>query len=160
MDYPLKKQKEDLLLVNNSKQFSTCIGQKKPYDILDRYDKKRYAAKIKKLREDLIIGEEVLVLVFAERIKKKAAPSKFHKQSVQNISYFNKDRTFIIRKKQSIDKIKYYWLTDAQNNKKSYKKIPKNCVICYQAQFCYGIAYFIMIIHCCKKQNVLLIVEM
>ena len=127
MDYPLNKQKEDLLLVNDSKQFSICIGQKKLYDILNRYDKKRYAAKIKKLREDLIIDEEVLVL--AERIKKKAAPSKFHKQSVQNICYFNKDRTFIIRKKQSIDKIKYYWLTDAQNNKKSYKKIPKNCVI-------------------------------
>ena len=79
---------------------------KKLHDKLDRYDKKRYAAKRKKLREDLMIGEEVLVL--AERIKKKVAPGKFYKQSVQSISYFNKDRTFIIRKEQSIDKIKYY----------------------------------------------------
>ena len=139
MDYPLKKQKEDLLLVNNSKQFSICIGQKKPYDILDRYDKKRYAAKIKKLREDLIIGEEVLVLVFAERIKKKAAPSKFHKQSVQNISYFNKDRTFIIRKKQSIDKIKYYWLTDAQNNKKVTKRFQRTVLFAIRHNFVMGL---------------------
>ena len=77
---------------------------KKVHDRLDRYDKKRYAAKRNKLRESLMICENVLVL--AERIKKKAAPGKFYKQSVRNISYFNKDRTFIIRKKQSIDKVK------------------------------------------------------
>ena len=50
----------------------------------------------KKLREELLIGEKVLVL--AEGIKKKVAPGKFFKQSVQNISYFNKDRVFMIRK--------------------------------------------------------------
>ena len=53
---------------------------KKLHDRLDRYNKKRYLAKRKKLREDLMIGEKVLVL--AERIKKKAAPGRFCKQSV------------------------------------------------------------------------------
>ena len=53
----------------------------------DRYDKKKYSAKRKKLREELLIGEKVLVL--AERIERKAVPGKFYKQSVQNISYFN-----------------------------------------------------------------------
>ena len=42
---------------------------------LDRYDEKRYSAKRKKLREELLIGEKVLV--FAEIIKKKSAPGKF-----------------------------------------------------------------------------------
>ena len=42
---------------------------------LDRYDKKRYSAKRKKLREELLIGEKVLV--FTEIIKKKSAPGKF-----------------------------------------------------------------------------------
>ena len=84
--------------------------------------KKRYSAKRKKLREDLLIGEKVLVL--AERIKKKAAPGKFYKQSVQNISYFNKEGTFTIRTIQPIDGIKYYWLKDAQNNE-NYKKLTK-----------------------------------
>ena len=54
----------------------------------DRYDKKKYDRKRKKLRENLSIGEKVYVL--AERIKKKSTPEKFYKQLVQNISYFNK----------------------------------------------------------------------
>ena len=62
------------------------------YARLDRYDKKRYSAKRKKLKEELLIGEKKLVLT--ERIKNKAAPGKFYKQSVQNISYFDKDRTY------------------------------------------------------------------
>ena len=66
------------------------------HDRLDRYDKKKYLAKRRKLRENLNIGEKVLVL--AERIKKKSAPGKFSKQSVQNIAYFNKEKTFSNKK--------------------------------------------------------------
>ena len=50
------------------------------HDRLGRYDKKRYTAKRKKLREKQMIAEKVLVL--AERMKKKAASGKFYKQSV------------------------------------------------------------------------------
>ena len=32
--------------------------------------------------------------MLAERIKKKSAPGKFYKQSVQNISYFSRDKIF------------------------------------------------------------------
>ena len=56
---------------------------------MDRYDRKKYLKKRKKLRENLNIGERVYVL--AERVKKKSAPGTFSKQSVQNISFFNKD---------------------------------------------------------------------
>ena len=63
----------------------------------DRYNKKKYDTKRKRLRENLSIGEKVYVL--AERIKKKSAPGKFYKQSVQNISCFKKDTVFTIRKK-------------------------------------------------------------
>ena len=72
-------------------------------DRLDRYDKKKYRAKKKKLRRNLNVGEKVLVL--AERIRKKSAPGKLYKQSVQNIAYFNKEQTFVIRTKQKIHKI-------------------------------------------------------
>lgn len=48
--------------------------------------------------EDLEIGEKVLVL--AERIQEKSAPGKCYKQTVQNISYFNKKETFVVRIKQ------------------------------------------------------------
>ena len=74
----------------------------------DKCDKKKYDKKRKKLTENLNTGEKVYVL--AERIKKKSTPGKCYKQSVQSISYFNKDTIFTIRKKQIIDNIRYYWV--------------------------------------------------
>ena len=64
--------------------------------------------KKKKLRENLDIGEKVYIL--AERIKKKSAPGKCYKQSVQNISYFKKEKIYMIREKNIIDRIRYYWV--------------------------------------------------
>ena len=75
------------------------------------------------------------VLVFAERIKKKAAPGTFYKQSVQNISYFNKNRTFMIRKIQRIDNIKYYWPKDAQNNKNITKRFQRTELFAVRGNF-------------------------
>ena len=80
--------------------------------------KKSIQEKGNKLRENLKIGEKVYML--AERIKKKSAPGKFCKQSVQNISYFNKDTVFTIRKKQTIDNITYYWV------KSTIANLPKH----------------------------------
>ena len=68
---------------------------KKLHDRLDRCDKKRYSAKRKKLREELLIGEKVLVL--AERIKKKAAQASF-------ISNMSRTYLHIYNKKNSTDK--------------------------------------------------------
>ena len=67
---------------------------------------KKYKVKKKKLQENLNVGKKVLVL--AKIIRKKSAPGKLYKQSVQNIAYFNKDQTFAIRTKQKLDKIVYY----------------------------------------------------
>ena len=85
------------------------------YDRLNRYGKKEYDRKKKKLRKNVNIIEKVLVL--AEIIRKKSAPGKFYKQSVQNISYFNKENIFFIRKKQKVHKISYCWLKDPQNKR-------------------------------------------
>ena len=59
--------------------------------------------------------------MLAERIKKKSAPGKFYKHSVQNVSYFNKDKIFAIWKIQTINQIKYYWLRNAEINRKVSK---------------------------------------
>ena len=73
-----------------------------------------------KLRENLNIGEKVYIL--AERIKKRSAPRKFYKQSVQN-SYFNKDVICTIRKKHIIDNIRYYWVkSPLKNLSKSFQR--------------------------------------
>ena len=55
---------------------------------LDKYGQKKYDVKKKKLCENLAVVEKVLVL--PKRIKKKSAPGKFYKQTVQNIPFFNK----------------------------------------------------------------------
>ena len=60
--------------------------------------KKKYAAKKRKLHENLNIGKKVFVL--AERINKKSASGKFYKQTVQNFSYFNQKTVFTIRNKK------------------------------------------------------------
>ena len=57
----------------------------KAYKALDKYDKKLYSRKKKKLRVDLAIGEKVLLL--AERIKKKLVPGKFYNSSAQTILF-------------------------------------------------------------------------
>ena len=83
--------KKNHYLVNGLKHYPILKeynDQKKIYDRLDRYDQKKYAAKKRKLCQNLNIGEKVLAL--AERINKKLAPGKFYEQTVQNISYFNK----------------------------------------------------------------------
>ena len=81
---------------------------KKTSDRLDRYHKKLYSRKKKKLREELNVGEKVLIL--AERLQRKPASGKFYKQSVQNFFYFNKENIFIIRNKRKIEDKTFYWL--------------------------------------------------
>ena len=103
------------------------------HDRLDRYDKKKYGAKRKKLRGNLDIGEKILVL--AERIRKKLAPEQFYKQSVQNIAYFNKERTYLIRAKQKVDEIVYYWLENSKNNKYLTKRFQRNDLFALKNNF-------------------------
>ena len=100
--------------VQNIFNFHRTEWTKKLYNRLDRYNKKKYEAKRKKLRENLDIGRKVLVL--PERIWRKSAPGKLYKQYVQNIAYFNKKKAYVIRTKQKIDKIVYYWLKNSKNN--------------------------------------------
>ena len=80
---------------------------------LERYDEKVYQRKRKKLREKLNVGERVYVL--AERIRKKSAPGKFYKQTVQNISYFNKETVYLIRQRKKVNNIYFYWLNTLKN---------------------------------------------
>ena len=85
---------------------------------------KKYAAKKRKLSKNLDIGEKAMVL--AERIKKKSAPGKFHKQTVQNIYCFNKKEIFSIRSKQKIYKSTYYWVKHPKNNMYLLKRFQRH----------------------------------
>ena len=88
----------------------------------ERYHKKKYLRKKKKLRVPLEIGEDVLLL--SSRIKKKSDPGKFYKSTVDNNSFFDKKTIFTIKKTQNRDNKTFYWLKNKENNKK-----VKFCVI-------------------------------
>ena len=136
MDLVLKKLKKKSLSGERFRKFSKCIEQRKQnYFMIDQTGViiKKYLAKRRKLRKNLNIGEKVLVL--AERIKKKSAPGKFCKQSVQNITYFNKEKIFSIRKKQNIDKIDYYWLIDLQTNRNVKKGFQRTELFAIKSNF-------------------------
>ena len=61
----------------------------------DKYNQKLDRKK-RKLRSPLNVNEKVLIL--AERLKKKDAPSNLYKPSTYNIPFFNGNRIFTIYK--------------------------------------------------------------
>ena len=70
----------------------------------------------RKLRSPLKIGEKVIIL--AERIKKKDAPSKFYKASTDNIPFFNRENIYTVYKKVNNNRgTFYYWLLDNKQQK-------------------------------------------
>ena len=81
----------------------------------DKFNEKLYEQKKGKLRENMDLGKNALLLI--KRIKKKSAPGKFYKISVQNIAFFNKEKVFVISNKKNIDGNAFYWLTDTKNKK-------------------------------------------
>ena len=105
---PQRVEKKSL----DSEKFKTLFNMhimeksKKLANRLDRYNHRFYERKRKRLTEKLDVAERVYVL--AERIKKKSTPGKFYKGTVQNISYFNKETVYIVRKRKEIDNINYY----------------------------------------------------
>ena len=70
----------------------------------------------KKLRNPLYLDEKVLVL--AERLKKKDAPSKLFKATTDNTPFYNREKIFTIYKRAKLDNGNYlYWIEDENNNK-------------------------------------------
>ena len=109
----------------SNKRFKTVFNMRRIektqglHNRLDKYYKKTNSLKERQLREDLSICEKVFMV--AEQIKKKSAPGKFYKQSVQNISYFNKEKILKISSTWTIDKIKSYWVKDTETDRKILK---------------------------------------
>ena len=73
--------------------------------------------------------------MLARRIKKKSAPGKFYKQLVQNISYFNKNTIFTVRKKQSTNETTYYWLKNTKNNKNVKERLSRTELFALKVNF-------------------------
>ena len=55
----------------------------------------------------MTIGEKVLVL--AKRLRKKDAPGNLYKSTTENISFFNREEIFIVRKVLPQENSYNYW---------------------------------------------------
>ena len=51
------------------------------------------------------------MLALAERLKKKNAPGNLYKSTTENISFFNRDKLFVIRKIIKISNTYHYWIS-------------------------------------------------
>ena len=103
------------------------VERYKPNDI--RKDDKKH----KKLREPLVIGENVFVL--AERLKEKDAPSVFYKSATENKPFFNRDKIFFIRKFDFIDNSYNYWISKTVNDEIINKRFLRQDLFALKEQF-------------------------
>ena len=95
--------------------FHRLLKLRKDIERRDRFNDVRDNSKNIRLRDPLEIGEKVLVL--AERIRKKDAPGFLYKSTIQNRSFFNREKIFIVKKRVQIEGIFYYWLSEENSSK-------------------------------------------
>ena len=77
---------------------------------------------------------EVNVLLLAERIK-KSAPGKFYKSSVESISFFNKEKFFVISNKNTIDDKAYDCLTGVKSGTTLKERLQRQEMLAVENNF-------------------------
>ena len=58
--------------------------------------------------------------------QKKYGLGKFYKETVQNISYFNKKKIFLVTNKQKIDNKTFYQLKNTRNQRYFNKRLQRH----------------------------------
>ena len=94
-----------------------------------RFDKKTR----KKLRSPLTVGEKVLVL--AQRLRKKDAPGNLYKSMAENISFFNREEIFIVRKVLSKEDSYNYWISKMADSEIINKRFLRQELFALKNQF-------------------------
>ena len=103
----------------------------------NNYRNKKYETKKdkrqKRLCNLLYLDEKVLIL--AERLKKKDAPSKFFKASTDNIPFFNRQKVFRIYKRAKLHNDTYLYRLEDENNKKIESRFLRQELFALNNQF-------------------------
>ena len=94
-----------------------------------RFDKKTR----KKLCSPLTVGEKVLVL--AQRLRKKDAPGNLYKSMAENISFFNREEIFIVRKVLSKEDSYNYWIFKMADGEIINKRFSQQELFALKNQF-------------------------
>ena len=82
----------------------------------DRYERGdiHYDNKFRKqLRSPVAVGKKFLAL--AKRLWKKDAPGNLHKSTTENMSFFNREQVFVVRKVVPRDDSHDYWISKTEN---------------------------------------------
>ena len=81
----------------------------------------------RRLREPIKVGERVLAL--AERLKKKETTKHLYKSTTENVSFFNREQIFVVRKVAKTSKDNYlYWISKESNDKITHKFLEARTV--------------------------------
>ena len=94
-----------------------------------RFDKKTR----KKVRSPLTIEEKVLVL--AKRLRKKDAPGNLYKSTTENISFFNREEIFIVRKVLLQENSYNYWISKTADGEIINKRFLRQELFALKNQF-------------------------
>ena len=97
--------------------FYRLVKVKQHAEIYEGVDNEKDKKSRRKLREPPKIGEKVLEL--AEQLKKKDASGNLYKSSTKNISLFNREQVFVVRKIIKIPSTRnyHYWIAKEWDNK-------------------------------------------
>ena len=94
-----------------------------------RFDKKLRA----KLRSPLLVGEKVLAL--AERLRNKDTSGNLHKSTTENMSFFNREQIFIVRKVVPRDDSHNYWISKTEDGENIDKRFLRQELFALKNQF-------------------------
>ena len=97
-----------------------------------RFDKKTR----QKLRSPLTVGEKVLVL--AKRLRKKDVSSNLYKSMTENVSFFNREEIFIVRKVLLKENSYNYWISKMADSEIINKRFLQQELFALKNQFHYG----------------------
>ena len=90
-------------------EFHRMVRVSKDADRYEQSDIRFNKKSRKKLRSPLLVGEKVLAL--AKRLRKKDAPGNLYKNTTENMSFFNLQQIFIVRKVVPYDYSHDYWIS-------------------------------------------------
>ena len=97
-----------------------------------RFDKKTR----QKLRSPLTVGEKVLVL--AKRLRKKDVSGNLYKSMIENVSFFNREEIFIVRKVLLKENFYNYWISKMADSEIINKRFLQQELFALKNQFHYG----------------------
>ena len=75
------------------------------------------------------------MLALAERLKKKDAPSNLYKSTTENISFFNREQVFVVRKIVKIPSNYHYWISKEGDDKVLDKRFLRQKLFALNDQF-------------------------